>query len=429
MIKMKVMNNYILNIPRSIIPPVSIKVVSLCLLWYSISSLSSQLTKSILNDFPFPLALGECQFVIVFILCFITIVTLSKLPSLHSLFPPGSVPPLDSPALLRPDKHILITVLPLGCFQFLGKLFSHSATALVPVSTVAGVKTLSPLILVTTYRMLYNVRFPISTYLSLIPLVTGILLIVVADTQDTLVTTTLSTQYTGILYAALSLVVFVAQNIYGKTVFTYNQRSINDHAQLALANPTEDEDDDEGKAYPYSKEPILPISNEHSRENSKEFEQSNRYEAYITQIQQSKLSSFPKIRNKYDKLTLLLYCSATGLLLSLPWFLYIEAPHFFKFDSSLSSTDISEAQLIHIPWNLLIINGFSHFMQSLIAFHLLGAIPTVSYSIASMMKKITVIVVSMIFTGHKITPVQFFGLSLTGVGLYSYDRWGGHKSH
>lgn len=402
---------------KEIIPPVSPKVVSLCLLWYSISSLSSQLTKHILTEFPFPLALGECQFIIVFCLCAITTIILSKLPKIHSLFPPGSVPSLDAPAILRPDRHILITVLPLGCFQFLGKLFSHSATALVPVSTVAGVKTLSPLILVTTYRLLYNVRFPMATYLSLIPLVSGILLIVVADTHDTLITTTASTQYTGILYAALSLVVFVAQNIYGKTVFTYNQKSINDHAALALADNNDDEKS--------SNEPVLPTTNDHSRQG-KLLEQSKRFQSYELKVEKSQLTSFPKIRNKYDKMTLLLYCSATGLLLSLPWFLYIEAPHFFNLDSS---TDVAEAQLVHIPWNLLFVNGTTHFLQSLIAFHLLGAIPTVSYSIASMMKKITIIVVSMTFTGHQITGLQFVGLSLTATGLYSYDRWGGNKAH
>ena len=71
------------------------------------------------------------------------------------------------------------------------------------------------------------------------------------------------------------------------------------------------------------------------------------------------------------------------------------------------------------------INGCSHFLQSLIVFHLLGAIPAVSYSIASMMKKITVIVVSMIFTGNPVTTLQFFGILLTGTGLFAYDRWGG----
>ncbi|CCH42462.1 putative transporter [Wickerhamomyces ciferrii] len=419
------MMNSILKNPRSIIPPVSIKIVSLCFLWYSISSLSSQLTKSILNDFPFPLALGECQFLIVFCLCVLTTVILSKLPQLHALFPAGSIPPLDGSPLLKPDRHIIITVLPLGCFQFLGKLFSHSATALVPVSTVAGVKTLSPLILVTTYRLLYNVRFPIATYLSLIPLVFGILLIVVADTHDTLVTTTASVQYTGITYAALSLVVFVAQNIYGKTVFTYNQNKINDHAQLALSNADEDGAINE-KASSSSQDPILPLSHEQTTVQNKNSEYAKQSQAYDLKVEKSQLSSFPKIRNKYDKLTLLLYCSGVGFLLSLPWFLYIEAPNFLDIDSS---SDVSEAQLIHIPWNLLIVNGLSHFAQSLIAFHLLGAIPTVSYSIASMMKKITIIVVSMIFTGHKITGIQFAGLSLTAAGLYSYDRWGGHKGH
>jgi solute carrier family 35 protein E1 len=382
-------------------------VVLTCLLWYAVSSASSQVTKAILNEFPFPLALGECQFIIVSTLCLVTMVVINKIPQLHSLFSPGFVPPPES-MVITPSNHLLITVIPLGCFQFLGKLFSHSATALVPVSTVAGVKTLSPLVLVSAYRVIYNVHFPTSTYLSLLPLVLGILLIVLADTKDTLVSTTASDRYIGIFYAGLSLFVFVAQNIYGKTVFTYNQKHVNDHAELALAQTT--------------KKMSLPIT---KREEDKEFEEAKRDQSYELEVEKSHLTTFPRIRNKYDKFTLLLYCSLLGALLSLPWFLYIEAPQFLQLTAA--EEDITEAHLVIIPWRLLLINGMSHFFQSLIVFHLLGAIPTVSYSIASMMKKITIIVVSMIYTGNTVTPVQFIGLLLTGVGLYSYDRWGGRS--
>lgn len=388
----------------TVIPPISVKTITLCLLWYFVSSVSSQITKHILNEFPFPLALGEFQFFIVFSLSLVTILVLPRFPRLHSLFPEGQVPSLNGPALQLPNKHILVTVLPLGAFQFLGKLFSHSATALVPVSTVAGIKTLSPLILVSTYRALYHVKFPVWTYLSLLPLVLGILLIVVEDANDTLVSTTASTRYIGILYATLSLVVFVAQNIYGKTVFTYNQKHLNNHAELALAQSDEKTED-------------LPVS------ERKYIAMDKRAQSYASEAEKSTIPSFPKVRNKYDKMTLLIYCSALGGLMSLPWFLYIEAPHFLKLTSALE--DVTEAQVVFIPWTLLFINGISHFFQSLIAFHLLGALPTVTYSIASMMKKITVIVVSMLYTGHHISTTQFLGLGLTTAGLYTYDRWGG----
>ncbi len=58
---------------------------------------------------------------------------------------------------------------------------------------------------------------------------------------------------------------------------------------------------------------------------------------------------------------------------------------------------------------------------------LLGSIPTISYSIASMMKKMTVIIVSMIWIGHSISLTQFIGLALTATGLFAYDRWGGKR--
>lgn len=385
-------------------------VILTCLLWYTVSSVSSQVTKTILNQFPFPLALGECQFVLVSLLCITTMVILGRMKWMHAMFPPGSVPPLDSGAgaIVKPTRHLLITVLPLSCFQFLGKLFSHSATALVPVSTVAGVKTLSPLLLVVAYRVLYKVPFAMATYISLLPLLCGVLLIVMADTKDTLVTTTASDRYIGILYAVISLFIFVGQNIYGKTVFTFNQKHVNDPTELAL--PHED------------KSSTLPITRT-DREQEKEQELHDNEVNYQLEVEKSSLTKFPKIRNKYDKLTLLLYCSILGALLSLPWFLYIEAPQFLRLTAA--EEDITEAHLVTIPWGLLMINGCSHFLQSLIVFHLLGAIPAVSYSIASMMKKITVIVVSMIYTGNPVTTLQFFGILLTGTGLFAYDRWGG----
>lgn len=384
----------------------NLHVICLCLLWYSVSSVSSQITKSILNEFPFPLALGEFQFMMVFSLSAITMILMSHFKGIHNWFPAGTVPPADGPAIIMPNMHILSTVLPLGCFQFLGKLFSHCATALVPVSTVAGIKTLSPLILVCAYRILYNVKFPTSTYLSLIPLVFGILLIAVEDSHGTLISTTASNdQYMGILYAGLSLVVFCAQNIYGKTVFTYNQNH-NNHAELAVSSELN--------------EPILPLS-EDLRSLDKNNEKILNSQGYNSKIEKA------ITRTKYDKLTLLLYCSLMGGLLSLPWFSFIEAPHFFHVSNNSSLQDVTEARVVYIPWDLLFINGISHFFQSLIAFHLLGSIPTISYSIASMMKKMTVIIVSMIWIGHSISFTQFIGLSLTATGLYAYDRWGGKR--
>ncbi|GMF98616.1 unnamed protein product [[Candida] boidinii] len=72
----------------------------------------------------------------------------------------------------------------MGFFQFFGKLFSLAATAAVPIATVASIRSLSPLLIVAGYRIYYKVRFPISTYLSLIPLVLGVVIIVISQAKD-----------------------------------------------------------------------------------------------------------------------------------------------------------------------------------------------------------------------------------------------------
>lgn len=404
------------------LPNFSVRTIVLCLIWYTISSLSSQVTKQILIKFPFPLALGEFQFCLVSFLSAGTILTVQRFSHISGISDekPASVKNSPNPYVLLPTKHLLLTVLPLSCFQFLGKLFSHTATTLAPVSTVAGIKTLSPLFLVLSYRVIYKVKFSIATYLSLVPLILGIFLIVMADTKKNinlinsvdLENSELSTvvdnnhqQLTGIFYATLSLFIFVAQNIYGKTVFTFNQQSANNHANLAIG-------DNSAAAVINNdfNDTILPLNN-----SSPDFSNYNDDNSGKVKFK-LKLSHSNRNRNQYDKLTLLLHCSALGFLISLPWFLYIELPH-------LLSNNLN-TNIVVIPWTLLIINGASHFAQSLLAFHLLGSIPTVSYSIASMMKKITIIVVSLIFTGERINFFQFIGLAFTSIGLYSYDRWG-----
>lgn len=123
-------------------------------------------------------------------------------------------------------------------------------------------------------------------------------------------------QLTGIFYATLSLFIFVAQNIYGKTVFTFNQKSANNHANLAIG-------DNSSAAIINNdfSDTILPLNN-----SSPDFLNYNDDNSDKVKFK-LKLNNSNSNRNQYDKLTLLLHCSALGFLISLPWFLYIELPH------------------------------------------------------------------------------------------------------
>ena len=60
---------------------------------------------------------------------------------------------------------------------------------------------------------------------------------------------------------------------------------------------------------------------------------------------------------------------------------------------------------------IFIFNGTVHFGQNIIAFSLLSVASPVAYSIAGLVKRIFVIVMSILWFGHRTTLVQAFGYS------------------
>jgi solute carrier family 35 protein E1 len=74
-----------------------------------------------------------------------------------------------------------------------------------------------------------------------------------------------------------------------------------------------------------------------------------------------------------------------------------------------------------------IFNGTFHFGQNIIAFVLLSMTSPVTYSVASLIKRVFVVVIAIIWFQNTTTRVQAFGIALTFFGLYLYDRTG-HSS-
>lgn len=112
-------------IPKFTIPHIStIRFVSLCLLWYSCSALSSNTGKVILNNFRFPVTLTIVQFFFVAGLCWLC-----------------SRPELGWTTRLRTPTHAIVKgTLPMAAFQVGGHIFSSLAISRVPVSTVHTIK-------------------------------------------------------------------------------------------------------------------------------------------------------------------------------------------------------------------------------------------------------------------------------------------------
>jgi len=170
-------------------------------------------------------------------------------------------------------------------------------------------------------------------------------------------------QFFGILYAFLAAMIFVTQNIFSKRLF-------NEAARLEQEGPN------------------------------------------------------PQSR-KLDKLNLLCYSSGMAFLLTCPiwaWTEGIDIVGDFLWDGSVDLNQTPNS-LDHGPLVLeYIFNGTFHFAQNILAFVLLSMVSPVTYSVASLIKRVFVIIIAIIWFRSPTTRVQAAGIGLTFLGLYLYDR-------
>ncbi|TVY13808.1 putative transporter protein [Lachnellula arida] len=321
--------------------PVSPKLITLCIIWYFSSALTNTSSKSILNAFPKPATLTLIQFAFVATFCIF-------FSWLSSLFPAlkHHIPALRH-GIRSPTREVIKTTLPLAAFQIGGHLLSSTATAKIPVSLVHTIKGLSPLFTVFAYRIIFDIRYPVATYLSLIPLTLGVMLACSASFKG---------NFFGILYAFLAAIIFVTQNIFSKRLF-----------------------------------------NEASQGSTR----------------------------KLDKLNLLCYSSGLAFLLTSPIWFWSEGFGLlgdFLHDGSLDLVQHANT-FDHGRLALeFLFNGTFHFAQNILAFVLLSMVSPVTYSVASLIKRVFVVVCAIIWFQNPVSGVQGIGIGLTFLGLYLYDR-------
>ncbi|SCV99453.1 LAFE_0A03510g1_1 [Lachancea fermentati] len=370
------------------LPEVNLKVTALCYIWYITSSVSSNLSKGILGNFPHPVALTELQFLISASLCllFVTLANFlssekrkkSSLAKALLCFPEGILPKYANGnfkdcilgRFLFPCKLALTTTFPMGIFQLVGHITSHKATSLIPVSLVHSVKALSPIMTVSYYRFFKGKQYSVMTYFTLIPLICGVI-ITCWSTHGHKKPNEVNGEsgfFVGLIFALTSMVIFVSQNIFAKGILTVKK----DRGILPSKN----------------------LSTQAGIQNEKEY---------------SPL--------QLDKITILFYCSCIGFLLTLPIFVSNELINLNSEKSVLRDLNLKVLMLV-------LIHGVTHFFQAMLAFQLIGMLSPVNYSIANIMKRIVIIGVALIWESH-LSYRQIFGLGMTIMGLYGYDRWGG----
>ncbi|KAK9471813.1 mitochondrial carrier domain-containing protein [Dipodascopsis tothii] len=327
-------------------PPISIKVIVLSLGWYWSSALANTFSKDILNAFPYPVTLTVVQFAFV-VAWALTVSVLAR----HRA-PVFKTFRFQHAGITRPTKAVLLTVAPMALFQLSGHIFSHIATSRIPVTLVHTIKGLSPLFTVAAYRLLFGVQYPMSTYVSLVPLTLGVMLACSVKFDGHLI---------GILSALAAAIIFVSQNIFSKKLLTNS--------------PTPE--------------------------------------------------SEPKKR--LDKINLLAYCSGMAFVLTMPLWFYSEGATLLReyaLTGVLPIRSEHHVMTMRTLGTLFFWNGTVHFMQNFLAFCILGLVSPVTYSIASLFKRVFVIIVAIIWFGQELAPTQNWGIALTFLGLYLYDRAG-----
>ncbi|KAI5999422.1 triose-phosphate transporter family-domain-containing protein [Pisolithus orientalis] len=298
------------------------RFVFLCVIWYTTSALSSNTGKAILIQFRYPVSLTIIQFAFVAAYCLMFMSPLIQFSRLR-----------------YPTRSILMTTLPMGAFQVGGHMFSSMAISRIPVSTVHTIKALSPLFTVGAYAMLFGVKYSIKTYISLLPLIVGVMLAFTFDVS--------ASSPTGLFCAFGSALVFVSQNIFFKKVMPSGSQTTPD---------------------------------------------------------------------KLDKLNLLLYSSSMAFILMVPIWSFTDLPRLLSTQYNSHPNPFSFSLVCHF-----VMNGSVNFAQNITAFVILSSTSPVTYSIASLIKRVWVICMAIVWFNQSIHPIQGFGIALTFVGLWMYN--------
>lgn len=117
--------------------------------------------------------------------------------------------------------------------------------------------------------------------------------------------------------------------------------------------------------------------------------------------------------SKLDKINLLFYSSGTAFVLMVPLWLYSDAWRVINHVLPPNAPSITL---------YFFLNGTVHFAQNLLAFAILSSTSPVTYSIASLVKRIAVICLAIVWFKQTVHYVQAAGICLTGVGLLMYNN-------
>ncbi|EME30492.1 sugar-phosphate:phosphate translocator, DMT family [Galdieria sulphuraria] len=299
-----------------------LKVASYFFLWYAFNIVYNISNKKLLNAYPFPWTVAWVQLAVgVFYVVPLWLLHLRKAPHI----------PLED----------IKRLLPVAAAHTIGHISTVVSLGAVAISFTHVVKALEPFVNVLASAVILRSVFPIPVYLSLLPVVGGVIIASVTE---------LSFTWTGFMAAMLSNFAFTSRNIFSKI-------SMNDQTSYKHMSPA----------------------------------------------------------NLFAVLTIL----STFILL--PVALILEGPKLYQGWILATSGKTTSMQLI----TGLLTSGLFFYLYNEVAFYALDSVHPITHSVGNTMKRVVIIITSLLVFKNPITPANAIGsaIAISGVLLYSLTKY------